>query len=68
MLKRFINWIAGVGDGPIVDPNAYDLYPDIIPDISLEEIERRIGRNNDMLLADDEDSTANFWMEMNEDD
>jgi hypothetical protein len=66
MLKRFINWVAGVKEPEIEDPNAYDLYPDIIADLSLDEITRRIGVN-DANLADDEDSTANFWMEMNED-
>jgi len=58
MLKRFINWIAGVGDGPVVDPNEF--YPDICDDLSLAEIERR-------LRTDDEDDTANFDMEMDED-
>jgi hypothetical protein len=64
LFKKIINWIAGVGDGPIVDPN--DVYPDIIDDISIDEIERRLGIG-DLNLADKEDSTANFWMEMNED-
>lgn len=65
MLKRFINWLAGVQE--IEDPNAYDVYPDIIADLSLDEIERRIGTRSDINLADEEDSTANFWMEMEED-
>ena len=60
MLKRFINWIAGVKE--IEDP---DVYPDIYPDMDLEELLRRL--NPDDPDWNDEDDTANFEMEVDED-
>lgn len=42
MFKKLRDWLFGP---EITDPNdpAYDEYPDIIPDISVEEIMRRLG-------------------------
>ena len=60
MLKRLINWLAGVRE--IEDPNAYDLYPDILPSMSAEEVAMRIG-SDPLDLAGEEESEENFWME-----
>lgn len=56
MLKRFWLWLT-TPTPVIVDPNE---YPEIIPDLSVEEIMRRLD------IIDDEDNTANFYMEVEE--
>lgn len=63
MFKRLRNWLFGP---EITEPNdpAYDVYPDIIADVSVEDIMRRLGISED--IVDDEDDTANFDYMMDE--
>lgn len=66
MLKRLVNWLAGVKPEPVEDigTGSVDIYT-----MDLDAILRRMAANinpDTFLIGDDEDDTANFDYMMDE--